>query len=135
MKKSGLQQYQTLNVQTALVDADPHKLVQLLMNGAIDRVLQAKGFMERRDIENKNAIINKSVAIIGGLMDSLDMEKGGELAVNLERLYDYMCWRLFQANIHNDTAMLDEVITLMQTVKEGWDAISPTKTDAAVSPA
>ena len=125
MRQTGFQQYQSVNVHTALVDADPHRLIQMLMEGAIDRLVQAKGRMAFNDYEGKNTFINKAVGIIDGLMCSLDQEKGGEIATNLERLYDYMVRRLLEANAKNDPRMVDEVIELMRTVKEGWDGIAP----------
>ncbi len=130
MKHVGFKQYQEVNVQTSLVDADPHRLIQMLMQGAIDRMIQAKGRIAYKDPEGRNTCINKAVGIIDGLMGSLDKEKGGEIAANLDRLYDYMIRRLFEANVHNDAEMVDEVIQLMSTVKEGWDGIAPVRTGA-----
>jgi flagellar protein FliS len=120
---NGLQQYQRVNTQTSITDADPHKLIQLLYNGAIERINMAKARMQARDYEGKGRLITKAIEIVGGLRSFLDFEKGGEMSARLEGLYDYMERTLFEANRHNDTAKLDEVCGLLRSVKDGWDSI------------
>ncbi|MCD9460869.1 flagellar export chaperone FliS [Marinibactrum halimedae] len=118
-----LAQYKQVNVQTSVMDASPHKLITLLIDGFIERVTQAKAALNAQKIEAKGERISKAIQILSGLRGALDFEKGGELASNLDGLYDYMARRLFTANANNDLDMLDEVIGLMRTVKEGWDGI------------
>ena len=118
-------QYQSISVQTSIMDADPHRLIQLLFDGAMQNMSAARGFIERKDIENRNARINKAIEIIGGLRTFLDKEKGGEVAVNLERLYAYLEFRLFQANAKNSIDYVDECLALLRQVKSAWDEIRP----------
>ena len=120
---NGLQAYQRVNAQTSITDADPHKLIQLLYSGALERINMAKARMQANDIEGKGRLISKAIEIIGGLRSFLDFEKGGDLAERLEGLYDYMERTLFEANVKNDPAKLDEVAELLRSVKEGWDGI------------
>ncbi len=120
---NGLQAYQRVNTQTSITDADPHKLIQLLYNGALERINMAKARMQARDYEGKGKLIGKAIEIIGGLRSFLDFEKGGELAARLEGLYDYMERTLLEASARNDMAKLDEVAGLLRSVKEGWDGI------------
>ncbi|GGE58027.1 B-type flagellar protein FliS [Streptosporangium jomthongense] len=120
---NGLQAYQRVNTQTSITDADPHKLIQLLYNGALERINMAKARMQARDYEGKGKLIGKAIEIIGGLRSFLDFEKGGELAARLEGLYDYMERTLLEASARNDMAKLDEVADLLRSVKEGWDGI------------
>ncbi|WP_150909665.1 flagellar export chaperone FliS [Marinobacter halotolerans] len=120
---NGLQAYQRVNTQTSITDADPHKLIQLLYNGAIERINMAKARMQAKDIEAKGRLITKAIEIIGGLRSFLDFEKGGDLALRLESLYDYMERTLFEANRHNDLKKLDEVANLLRSIKDGWDGI------------
>ncbi len=120
---NGLQAYQRVNTQTSITDADPHKLIQLLYNGAIERINMAKARMQARDYEGKGRLITKAIEIIGGLRSFLDFEKGGDLAARLEALYDYMERTLFEANAKNDPAKLDEVAELLHSIKSGWDGI------------
>jgi len=120
---NGLQAYQKVNTQTSITDADPHKLIQLLYNGALERINMAKARMRAKDFEGKGKLITKTIEIIGGLRSFLDIEKGGDLALRLESLYDYMERTLFEANAKNDVAKLDEVADLLRSIKDGWDGI------------
>ncbi|AKV95040.1 flagellar protein FliS [Marinobacter sp. CP1] len=120
---NGLQAYQRVSNQTSTMDADPHRLIQLLYNGAIERINMAKARIQAKDYAGKGKLINKAIEIIGGLRSFLDFEKGGELAARLEALYDYMERTLLEASAKNDTAKLDEVLNLLRSVKEGWDGI------------
>jgi len=120
---NGLQAYQRVNTQTSITDADPHKLIQLLYNGALERINMAKARMQARDYAGKGQLISKAIEIIGGLRSFLDFEKGGDLAARLEGLYDYMERTLFEANAKNDPAKLDEVADLLRSIKSGWDGI------------
>ena len=120
---NGLQAYQRVNTQTSITDADPHRLIQLLYNGAIERINMAKSRIQAKDYGGKAQLINKAIEIIGGLRSFLDFEQGGDLAARLEALYDYMERSLLEASAKNDLAKLDEVLTLLRSVKEGWDGI------------
>ena len=120
---NGLQAYQRVNPQTSITDADPHKLIQLLYNGAIERINMAKSKIQAKDYAAKGQLLNKAIEIIGGLRAFLDFEKGGDLAARLEGLYDYMERTLLEASAKNDIAKLDEVLNLLRSVKDGWDGI------------
>ncbi|MCC5857854.1 MAG: flagellar export chaperone FliS [Ectothiorhodospiraceae bacterium] len=119
----GLNAYQQTSNQAAHY-ADPHRLVQMLMEGFLTRVASAKGAMRRGEAAAKGTEIGKAISIVDGLRASLDMQRGGELAENLSGLYEYMQGRLLQANLHNDTDRLDEVARLMREIKAGWDGIA-----------
>lgn len=120
---NALHQYQSVNTQTSVVDADRHQLIQLLFDGVIERINMAKARMQVDDFEGKNKLINKSIEIIAGLRSFLDMEKGQDLAQNLHDLYSYCERRLLQANFKNDTGALDEVANHIRTIREGWMGI------------
>lgn len=120
---SAMKQYQTVNVNAQVSEADPHRLIQMLMEGGLQRIAQAKGAMQHGNVALKGERIGKALGIIGGLRDALNAEKGGELALNLDRLYAFMQDRLTQANLKNDVSMLDEVADLLREVKAGWDGI------------
>lgn len=122
MYANGAKQYQQMSNQTAVVDADPHRLIQLLFEGALARIATAKGCIEHKDIEGRTKAINSGIRIIGGLQESLNMD-AGEISANLESLYDYMIRRLFEANTKNSLEMLDEVAKLIIEIKTAWDEI------------
>lgn len=119
-----LRQYQKIGAQAQTSEASPHRLVQMLMEGGLDRIAQAKGAMERKEIANKGLAIGKAIGIIGGLREGLDRENAAETIGKLDNLYVYMIKRLTDANIRNDVTILDEVADLLRTVKEGWDAVA-----------
>lgn len=120
-----MRQYQTVNTQAQVSDASPHRLIQMLMEGGLTRIAQARGAMERDDTALKGTLISKAIDIIGGLRESLNHEAGGEIASNLDSLYAYMTSRLVEANVKNDLSILEEVAGLLRNVKSGWDAIAP----------
>lgn len=116
-------QYNQVNTYTGVNGADAHHLVLMLLDGALSNIAVAKGGIERVDVSAKGEAIGQAISIISGLRSSLDMEAGGELAANLDSLYDYMERRLVEANIHSDPEMLDEVSSLLREIKAGWEAI------------
>lgn len=120
---AALKQYQTVNTQAQAMEAGPHRLIQMLMEGGLARLAQARGAMERDQTALKGELIGKAIGIIGGLREGLDLEQGGEVAANLDNLYEYMVARLLEANLKNEAAPLDEVAGLLRNVKIGWDAI------------
>ncbi len=122
--QSVLNEYKQVGVQNNITDASPHRLVQMLMEGALDRISTAKGHMQRNRFAEKGRFISSAISIVDGLRSSLDFEKGGEIAQNLDALYDYMNRRLLEANVNNNPDYLDEVHGLMSEIKAGWDAIA-----------
>lgn len=122
---SALKQYQQVNTTSQVADATPHRLIQMLMEGGLSRIAQARGALSREQLSLKGELIGKAIAIVGGLRESLDLQKGGEIAENLDRLYQYMISRLVEANVRNEEAPLLEVADLLRNVKESWDAIAP----------
>ncbi len=121
--QSALNQYQKVGNQSTAAFANPHRLIQMLMEGALEKISNAKGFMQQKNISKKGEYIGWAISIIEGLRVSLDFERGGEISENLNALYDYMERRLSTANAKNSTEMLDEVHALLSQIKEGWDAI------------
>ncbi|MGI4836752.1 MAG: flagellar export chaperone FliS [Janthinobacterium lividum] len=120
-----LRQYQNVTAQAQTSEASPHRLVQMLMQGVLDRLAQAKGAIARKDVPGKGLAITRAVALIGGLREGLDMTNSAQQVARVDSLYTYMMTRLTEANIKTDPKIIDEVAGLMITVKEGWDAIAP----------
>jgi len=120
---SAMKEYQQVSIHSSIMDASPHRLVQMLMEGVLEKIALAKGNMANNNIAGKGENISKGIAIIGGLKSSLNKEVGGTLAENLSNLYDYMANRLVVANLLNDENILDEVTGLMAEIKMGWDGI------------
>ena len=122
-----LRQYQKVNSHAQVSEASPHRLIQMLMEGALERMAQAKGAMARGDIAQKALLITKTIDIITGLRAGLREENTDdkEALRQLDSLYEYMTKQLTLANAKNDPELIDEVARLLITVKSGWDAIAP----------
>ncbi|WP_429107999.1 flagellar export chaperone FliS [Aeromonas media] len=122
MYRKNIKAYTTQNLQAEMAVADPYRVIQLMMQGCIERLAQSKGAIERRDFEGKSVAISKCMALINGLQDSLDFSYG-KIPEDLFALYEYMKQRLLDASRNMDVAPLDEISQLMLTIKSGWDAI------------
>jgi flagellar protein FliS len=120
---SAVQHYSSVKVHSGVETASPHRLIQMLFEGALERIAQAKGAMLQNQIARKGELIGKAVAIVGGLQGSLNDKEGGNLATNLDELYDYIIRRLTRANFENNTEYLDECGRLLGEIKTAWDAI------------
>ena len=121
---SAVQQYNQVGVSSGVEAADPHRLIQMLMGGALEKIAIAKGHMERGNVSQKGGHISWAISIIDGLRASLNLDTGGEIAQNLDDLYDYITRRLARANIENNPDILDEVSSLIRSIKSAWDEIA-----------
>jgi len=121
--RSSLKSYRKVSLESEIAVASPHRIIQMMFEGALQRIAQSKYAIQQKKQAQKGENIGKAISIIAGLSGSLDMDAGPEISANLDSLYDYMLRRLTEANIANDVDMLDEVSALLRTIKEGWDAI------------
>ncbi len=117
---NALKQYQSVDLRATIETASPHKLISMLLDGALGALAKAKGACERKSIEERTSHLNKATEIITGLKGSLDLDKGGEVAGNLDALYDYMLGGVFQANRSNDPEKIQEVMNIILEIKQGW---------------
>jgi flagellar protein FliS len=118
-----MQTYRKVSIDSSLAVASPHRIIQMLLAGALERLAQAKLAIGNGDIANRGLLIGKAIGIVNGLNSSLNMDAGAEVAGNLTQLYDYMLVRMSEANINNDPQAIDDVASILKTIKEGWDAI------------
>ena len=123
VNKRAIDGYGNSAVQSELDYASPHRIVQMLMDGALSKIATAKGCIERADAVGKVRQISWGINIINGLRSSLDMQQGGDVSANLDALYEYMGNKLHEANLNNDIQYLDEVSLLLTEIKAGWDNI------------
>ena len=117
--RAAVNQYKTTS-NNSIVLSDPHALILRLMEGAIERISQAKGAIKQKNSASKGSLIGKAIGIISGLDGCLNRELNSDLTNNLETLYEYMNMRLLEASAENDIDKLDEVARLMNEVKAGW---------------
>jgi flagellar protein FliS len=134
--KRGVGAYATVGLETGVAAASPQKLVVMLYDGVIVALLSAINHIKSSNIAAKGASISKAITIIdNGLRASLDKKAGGEIAENLDALYDYMSRRLLQANIKNDISIIQEIHGLMSNLREAWVAIGEKSTSGEQAPA
>ncbi len=129
---SGVNAYAKVGIETGVATASPHKLVVMLFEGAMVAIASAIQHMQTGDIAAKGKAISKAISIIdNGLRASLDKQVGGEVALNLDALYEYMSNRLLIANLKNQSKILEEVYQLIKGLKDAWEAITPAEANVA----
>lgn len=116
-------QYRQTGIDSKVLDADPQQLIALLLAGARERIRQVEALIARGDIKRKAQLISETANIIYGLASSLDHQRGGEIASNLQNLYDYCQQRLVEANLTNDVSKLREVEELLGDIHDAWAAL------------
>lgn len=117
---NALKEYKSVDLRATVETASPHKLISMLLEGALTALAQAKGAIERKQIQDRTDSLNKATDIIVGLKGSLDLEKGGEVAANLDELYNYMIRQVVKANRENSAETVQEVMDLILEVRQGW---------------
>jgi flagellar protein FliS len=127
----GLTTYRSMSAHGGLADASPYQVIQLMLDAALARVVEACGHVERGEVQAKGEKIGKALGIIEALVLGLDKERGGDVADNLERLYDYASRTLLKANLENRVDLLKEVGSLLREIKLGWDGIAPAAAGAS----
>lgn len=122
----GLATYRTTEVQSRT----PLELVTMLYDGALRFLTTARDAIARNDIPARRDALNRAMAIIAELQSTLNMDGGGEVAAELDRLYEYANLRLLDAAMRNDTAPVDEVRRIFEILREGWATIARGETPA-----
>jgi flagellar protein FliS len=125
MSTANLNQYRTVGAHGNLAEATPHQVVKVMLDAVLSRIAEAGGHIERGEAQAKGEKIGKALGIIEALALGLDKERGGELATNLERLYDYASRTLLKAQLESSVDLLKEVSALLREIKLGWDGIAP----------
>jgi flagellar protein FliS len=121
-------------LESRILTADPVELIQILYEHALIEVGNARGCQQAGDIAGRAKAVSKALAILGELEGSLNHKVGGSISQNLSRLYQYMRSRLLEASMTQQTAPIDEVESLLETLDEGWSAIQhKTAAPASVS--
>lgn len=130
---AALKQYAAVQVHASVSEATPHRLTAMLFDGAIARINQAKGHLQRGELARQGELISAAMAIVAELAGSLNRAAAPPLADSLSALYDYIQRRLIDANRSRDLALLDEAGRLLGMVAEAWQAIDPDRPSAAAA--
>lgn len=130
MYNKNLKAYKNNSLQADMSVADPHRVIQLMLQGLQERLAQTKGAIDRKDYEAKSLAVSKAMALINGLQDSLDLSYG-KIPEDFFALYEYMKNRLLDSSRDMDKAPIDEIMGLVNTIKSAWDQIPDTEKQKA----
>ncbi|MGB1159098.1 MAG: flagellar export chaperone FliS [Porticoccaceae bacterium] len=123
LNQRAVEEYRGVQVTSAVSYANGIQLIQMLFNGLLDALTDAERHIQSGDIGKKSDAISRATKIIVALKGSLDFEKGGELARNLDDLYDYATRQLLKANLHNQDTLVHEIKSLMAEINSGWELL------------
>lgn len=116
--------YKQVGLETEVAGAGPHKLVTMLLDGAISAIKLGVIGMENKDLKTKSAQLSKAISIINeGLRASLDHKQGGQIASRLDSLYLYITSQLLEANLSNRIEPLKEALELLTMIHDAWKGI------------
>jgi flagellar protein FliS len=133
VQSRAIKSYGSVHVASSLAGARGAELTQLLFDGLVDALVALRGHIVHRSIEAKAAQVAKVQRIVMGLQSTLDFERGGDIARNLDELYGYVIRRLVHVHAYNDVEVLDEVTSLMREIRDAWRTLTPRPGAALVS--
>jgi flagellar protein FliS len=114
------QNYHAVNLGAQTAQASPVQLVLILMDGLIDELARARAHIEAHRYESKAQSLDRALEILNGLTSALDFDSGSEVVLNLGQLYEFCADRLYQAGVTLDPVKVDEVVSILCTLREGW---------------
>ena len=118
-----LSQYGKIKDDTQTMYASPHQLMLMLFDGALEAMSLTIAAIQNKNFELRSKQNTRSIAIINGMRECLDMEAGGELADNLYSLYQYMAQELFRASFKNDAETIRNIQTMLKEIRGSWEKI------------
>jgi len=124
-RQNALKAYGAVGAHSKTVEADGYRLVQLMYTNVLERIAAIKGHLQRGEVLRKCEQVDKVTQVLTELVDSLDLERGGSVAANLKRVYDYCLVKLVHAHAENDEAGFEEIAAHIRKLKAAWDQIEP----------
>lgn len=118
--------YSKVGTETGVITADSHRLIAMLFDGLLESLQEARGAIERNDMQSKCSCLSRAARIVEeGLNAGLDHNSGLEVAENLEILYGYLSVIITKANLRSNPELVDEALSLVAPVRQAWNAIAP----------
>jgi len=124
--QTGNRAYSAVSLESQVSGATPHQLIALLFEGAINAMRRAEIYFQTGNVARRGEMISRAINIIdNGLRAGLDHQMGGQIAADLERLYEYVSRNLLLASVNQSAESLPQLITLMVEMSDTWKAIDP----------
>jgi flagellar protein FliS len=130
-----IQSYGSVQASSSLAGAQGLQLTQMLFDGLVDALVALRGHLLHRSIAAKSTQIAKAHRILMGLQSTLDFERGGDVARNLNDLYLYVVRRLVHVHAHNDLEALEEITGMMREIRDAWRSLPAHDSRARPAPA
>ena len=130
----GYRQYSKVYQKAAVSTVDQRKLIVLLYDGAIKFLTIAVNKIESGDSYEAHTNLVRGKSIVAELLASLNLEQGGEIAANLQRLYAYIFSELIDANIERNTSRVESVIEMLKDLRDAWKSLEPSKSAGQEQP-
>ena len=121
--RRAIQSYGSVHAAASIGGVPGVQLTQMLFDGLVDSLMAARGHIEHRAIRQKADQLARAGRIVLGLQSTLDFDRGGDIARNLNELYSYVTRRLLHINGHNDLEALDEVTSLIRDIRDAWNTL------------
>lgn len=118
--RKNLKTYRQVNIESGVLSSDPHKIILMMFDGALMGIAEAKGAIERNDLEAKSKSITKAINIFSALRESLDKESEPTISDNFDNLYSYCINTLIELSISLDPVGLDEVSEFIKPLRDAW---------------
>lgn len=125
--QTGTKQYKNIALETQVEAASAHELISMLLQGARTHITTAQANIGRNQLKEKGENLSRAISIIDGLKTCLNHNQGGEIAENLDNLYDYIQQNILKASLHKDVALLNHVNILLANIHQAWLEIDPKK--------
>lgn len=120
-----IRSYGSVHAASSLAGARGAQLTQMLFDGLVDALVALRGHIVHQSIPAKAAQVAKAQRIVTGLQSTLDFDRGGDIARNLDELYSYVSRRLVHVHAYNDLEVLDELTGLARDIRDAWRTLSP----------
>ncbi len=121
--RQNLKAYKKVNIESSILSADPHQVIVMMYDGALESMAQAKGAIERKDLATKSACLTKAVNILSAMRNALDEDSQPEISSNFANLYDYCIQRLNDSSINLSLDGIDEVHGYIKPLRDAWKEI------------
>ena len=122
--RQNLKAYKQVNLHSSLLESNPHQVILMMFDGALQAISVAKGAIERKNFELKSESITKATNILDALRGSLDFEREPKVSENFDVLYTYCIESLNKVSLDLNTSAIDEIVEMLKPLRDAWSEMS-----------